>query len=112
MDNWHGVEHHSWNLVSNGGILSVPPCAIHEEAMNVNAIFRCLFDLFWTFSIEELEGVCESINCDPVLSGVCLEYTCHEALWEEHTWKPVGGWVPVCQPLREECHSDEEVLVP
>lgn len=80
--------------------------------MNVHAIYRCLVELFLSFSIKELEGICELINGYLVLSGVCLEYACHEALWEEHAWKPVRDWVSFRQPLLEEGNSDEEVFVP
>jgi len=41
-----------------------------------------------------------------------LEDTGHETLWEEHTRKPIRGWVSVVEPESHELYSLEEVLEP
>ena len=86
MHYWHCVEHHCWVLVCYYGIFSAPSGTIHEETTDVDTVRWSFFNVFRLFSFQEFECENEFINSNPILSGVGLQHTCHEALWEEHSW--------------------------
>jgi len=108
----HRLRHLGWELIGDLLSISVPSCAINESTIDVYTIRRLFFNIFRSFCFLDLEGEGKSIDSNLVLSRMGLEDTGHETLWEEHTRKPIRGWVSVVEPESHELYSLEEVLEP
>jgi len=108
----HRLGHLGWELIGDLLSISVPSCAINESTIDVDTILRLCFNLFWSLCFLDLEGEGKSIDSNLVLSCMGLKDTSHETLREEHTRKPIRGWVSVVEPESHEIYSLKEVLEP
>lgn len=111
-DEWHLVVQLSWELVIDFLLISVVASAIHVETVDVGTVLWVLIDLFNGLSLHHGEGEGELIDRDLVLSGVSLQGTSHETLWEEQARDPEALWRAVLQPIVNELDTLNQIGVP
>lgn len=59
-------------LIVYYSIVSVESGAIHEQSINIDTIFGSLLNVLWVFCVHHLKAELKPINCNFVLSSVCL----------------------------------------
>lgn len=93
--------------------LIIPPTSLQEEAVNVAAEFRFLFDVSrpWE-TIEDAEFIVELIDCYSFLSCEILENASHEGLREEKSAHPEYFRCAMIYPLLQEFDSSYEIFDP
>lgn len=88
MDGWEGND---WLLVVavfNTFLAEVPFGTLEEDTVAVDTVLWCLLDS--CFVVRQNIGLeDQGINRSSSLSGVSLESSCHETLWEEECRYPV-----------------------
>jgi hypothetical protein len=88
MDGWEGND---WLLVVavfNTCLAGVPFGTLEEDTVAVDTVLWCLLDS--CFEVRQNIGLeDQGINRSSSLSGVSLESSCHETLWEEECRYPV-----------------------
>ena len=72
FNHWEGIIEHSWLLFVNARNFSVVACTIHEEAINIDTIFRGFLYFVSLFCLLDLEFPTKQVNSHSVLSCMSL----------------------------------------
>ena len=111
MDDWQREVQFSKNLIHEGLLLGVPSCTIDEQSIDIDPVFRRGGELFLVH-LQDFELEIEGVDRKHIGSGMGLQDSSEETLWEVESTHPVAMRGLVIQTSFDEVDSGDHVFVP
>mmetsp|Transcript_9608 Transcript_9608/g.25108 ORF Transcript_9608/g.25108 Transcript_9608/m.25108 type:complete len:201 (-) Transcript_9608:577-1179(-) len=105
-------EHDAEFLNINRPFRVIPSRAIHEYSMDVDAQLRRVLHILGVRGVLDLELERQLVHWDLVLAGIALQHRGQESLREVERRYPKCGRFPAFDPIAEELHPLDHVVVP